>query len=139
MSFVIITNDVIIIILLLFSACHWNLVIDDLFLNSKPSNLYNFKKKVLSAMKLRYLKVTDHGMHSGDAVSGNEDVSVVDCMVMIFFQEMQLVLDKEEAAYHEAAMWLAQKKAVSNILVPPPPPLDLPSDPYIQTQQYTTV
>jgi hypothetical protein len=92
-------------------------VIEDLFLDNKPlsmfkkpPNLYDFKKKVLSAMNLRYLKVTGCGMHSGDVVSGDEDVSVVDHLVVKLFAEMQLVLDKEEAARCEAEMWKAQKK-----------------------------
>jgi hypothetical protein len=49
-------------------------------------------------------------MHSGDVVSGDEDVSVVDHLVVKLFAEMQLVLDKEEAARCEAEMWKAQKK-----------------------------
>jgi hypothetical protein len=62
---------------------------DDLFLDNKPlscfkrlSNLYNFKKKVLSAMKLRYSKVTGHGSHSDNVVSGDEDVSAVDSLTV---------------------------------------------------------
>ena len=118
---------------------------DDLFLDNKPlsffkrpSNLYDFKKKVLSAMKSRYLKVTGRGMHSGDIVSGDEDVSAVDRLAVKLFTEMTLVLDKEEAARREAELWKAQKKAVSNILVPPPP-TDLPSDLAPQTQQSAAV
>jgi len=61
-------------------------------------------------------------------VSGNEDVSVVDHLALKLYQEMQLAIDKEEAACHEAAMWKMQKQVVSNILVPPAN-LDLPSDP----------
>jgi hypothetical protein len=95
----------------------------------KPSHMYDFRKKIISAMKLRYLKVTGHGTHSGDVVPDNKDVSAVDHLVVKLYQEMQLAIDKEEAACHEAAMWKAQKQAVSNILVPIPNP-DLPSAPH---------
>jgi hypothetical protein len=115
---------------------------DDLFLNNKPSlyfkrpsNLYDFKKKVLSAMKSRYRKITNRGTHSGDAVCGDEDVSAVDSLAVKLSLEMQSAFDKEEARSQEAEMWKAQKKAVSNILVPPPPP-DVPSH---QTQQSATM
>jgi hypothetical protein len=84
---------------------------EDLFLDNKPlsmfkkpSNLYDLKKKVLLAMKSRYLNMTGHGMHSGDVVSGDEDVSAVECLVVKLFMEMQLALDEEEAARHEAEM-----------------------------------
>ncbi len=77
---------------------------DDLFLDNKPlsyfkrpSNLYDFMKKVLSAMKSRYRKVTDRGTHSGDAVSGDEDVSVVDSLAVKLFTELTMAVDKEEA------------------------------------------
>ena len=92
----------------------------------KPAHTYDFRKKVISAMKLRYLKVTGHRTHSGDPLTDNEDISVVDRLAVKLYQEMQLAIDKEEAARREAAMWKAQKQAVSNILVPPPNP-DLPS------------
>jgi hypothetical protein len=68
---------------------------DDLFLDNKPlscfkrpSNLYDFKKKVLSAMKLRYHKVTGRVPHSGDVVSGDEDVSAVDSLVVKLSSEI---------------------------------------------------
>jgi hypothetical protein len=92
--------------------------------------VYDLKKKVLLEIKSRYLKVTGHGTHSGDVVSGDEDVKL--------FSEMTLVLDKEDAARHEAELWKAQKKAVSNILVPPSPP-DIPSDYVPQMQQSAAV
>jgi hypothetical protein len=63
--------------------------------------------------------VTGHGMHSGDALTCNEDISVVDCLAVKLYQEIQLAIDKDEAACCEAAMWKAQKQAISNILVPP--------------------
>jgi hypothetical protein len=109
-----------------------------LLMFKKPAHAYDFRKKVISAMKSRYLKVTGRGMHSGDALSGNKDISAVDCLVVKLYQEMQLAIDKEEAACHEAAVWKAQKQAVSNILVPPPK-LDLPSDPRNLTQQSAPV
>jgi hypothetical protein len=47
--------------------------VDDLFLDNKPLSMflkpthtYDFRKKVISAMKSRYLKVTGCGTHSGD-------------------------------------------------------------------------
>jgi hypothetical protein len=62
-------------------------VIEVLFLNNKPFCLRScpicFKKKVLLAMKLRYLKLTGHGMYSGDVVSGDEVVSAVDYLAII--------------------------------------------------------
>ena len=54
----------------------------------KPSNLCDFKKKVLSSMKSRYQKVTGRGTHSGDVVTGDEDVSVVDCLTVKMYSEM---------------------------------------------------
>ncbi len=121
-------------------------MIEDLFLDNKPlsmfkkpSNLYDFKKKVPSVMKLRYIKVTGHGTHSGDVVSGDQDVSAVDHLAVKLFMEMTLVFDKEEAACHEAELRKAQKKSLSNILVPPPPPPDLPFDFAPQMQQSAAV
>lgn len=121
-------------------------MLGDLFLDNnkpllmfkKPSNLYHFMKKVLSVMKLRYLKMTGDGMHSGDLVSGDEDVTVVDHLAVKLFMEMTLVLDKEEAAHHEAELWKAQNKAVSSILVHPHPP-DLLSDFVPQMQQSAAI
>jgi len=104
----------------------------------KPAHTYDFRKKVISAMKSRYLKVTGRGTHSGDALSGSEDISAVDHLAVKLYQEMQLAIDKEEAARREAAMWKAQKQAVSNILVPPPNP-DLPSASSNPTQQSAPV
>jgi hypothetical protein len=116
-----------------------------LFLDNKPLSMfkksvhaYDFKKKVISAMKSKYLKVTGHCPHSGDVVSGNEDVSAVDHLAVKLYQEMQLVINKEKATRREAAMWKGQKQAVSNILVPPPNP-DLSSDPDNPTQQFAPV
>jgi hypothetical protein len=82
--------------------------------------------------------VTGRGTHSGDALSGSEDISAVDRLAVKLYQEMQLAIDKEEAAHREAAMWKAQKQAVSNILVPPPNP-DLPSASSNPTQKSAPV
>ena len=60
-------------------------------------------------MKSRYLKVTGRGTHSGDALSGVEDISAVDRLAVKLYQEMQLAIDKEDAACCEAVMWKAQK------------------------------
>jgi hypothetical protein len=51
-----------------------------------------------------------------------------------------MVVDQEGAKCREAELWKAQKKMVSNILVPPPPP-DVPSDlvPVPHTQQYAVI
>jgi hypothetical protein len=75
-------------------------------------------------MKSRCLKVTGHGTHSGDVVSGNEYVSAVDHLSV-----KQLVVRLQ---------CKAQKKAVSNILLTPPNP-DLLSDPNKPTQQSAPV
>jgi hypothetical protein len=104
----------------------------------KPMHTYDFRKKVILAMKSRYLKVTGCGTHSGDPLTGSKDISAVDCLAVKLYQEMQLAIDKDEAAHHEAAMWKVQKQAVSNILVPPPHPY-LPSDPNNPTQQSAPV
>jgi len=50
-----------------------------------------------------------HGTQSGDPLTGNKDISAVDHLVVKLYQEMQLAIDKDEAACHEAAMWKAQK------------------------------
>jgi hypothetical protein len=100
----------------------------------KPTHAYDFRKKVILSMKSRYLKVMGRGMHSGEALTGNKDISEVYHLVVKLYQEMQLAIDKDEATCHDAAMWKVQKQAVSNILAPPPNP-DLPSDPNNPTQQ----
>jgi len=41
----------------------------------KPAHAYDFRKKVILAMKSRYLKAMGHRTHSGDALTGNEDIS----------------------------------------------------------------
>ena len=89
-------------------------------------------------MKSRYLKVTGCGTHSGDPLTGSKDISAVDCLAVKLYQEMRLAIDRDKAAHHEAAMWTAQKQAVSNILVPPPNP-DLPSASSNPTQQSAPV
>ncbi len=73
-------------------------------------------------------------------MSGNKDVSVVDSLSVKLFMELTMVLDQDEAKCQEAELWKAQKKTVSNILVPSPP-LDVPSDlvHVPQTQQYAAI
>ncbi len=61
----------------------------------KPSHTYDFRKKVISAMKLRYLKVTGHRTHSGDPLTDNEDISAVDHLAVKLYQEIQLAIDKD--------------------------------------------
>jgi len=54
------------------------------------------EKRVISEMKLRYLRVTSHGTHSGDVVPGNKDVSAVDHLIVKLYQEMQLAIYKRK-------------------------------------------
>jgi hypothetical protein len=61
----------------------------------KPLHTYDFRKKVISAMKLRYLKVTGHRTHSGDPLTDNEDISAVDHLAVKLYQEIQLAIDKD--------------------------------------------
>jgi hypothetical protein len=70
-------------------------------------------------------------------VALDKDVSVVDSLAVKLFTELMTVVDEEEAKHREAQLWKAQKKSVSNILVPPPPP-DVPSD-LVDTQQYAAI
>ncbi len=118
---------------------------DDLFLDNsplscfkRPSNSYDFKKKVLSAMKSRYHKVTGCGMHSGDVVSGDKDLFAVDSFAVKLSSEMQSALDWQEAAHQEVELLKARKVSVSNILVPPPPQ-DVSSVIVSQTQQSAAI
>ncbi len=71
-------------------------------------------------------------------VSGDEDVSAVDSLAVKLVCEIQMVLDKNEAAHHEAELWEAKKKSVPNVLVPPPPP-DLPLQEFLVPQQSSVI
>jgi hypothetical protein len=99
---------------------------------------YGFKKKVLLAMKSRYRKITGRRVHSGDVVSGDEDVSAVDSLAVKLSSEMQSALDKQEAAHQEVEVLKARKVTISKILVPPPPP-DVSLEIVNQTQQSAAV
>jgi hypothetical protein len=108
-------------------------VIDDLFADSKPlcmfkrlMNMYDFKKKVLAAMKVRHDRVAGHGTHAGYNEAQDEDVTAVDSLAEKLYNKMMKVVDQNKASHSEAELMKALKKSASNILVPPPPPPDLP-------------
>ncbi len=98
----------------------------------RPVNAYDFKKKVLSDMKVRCQRVTSHGTHPNNA-AGDKDVLVVDRLALKLQTEMTELNDREEASHQEAEIWKAQKKAVLNALVPLPQP-DIPVQ-CVRTQQ----
>jgi hypothetical protein len=100
-----------------FFQAQWSMVMEDLFRDNKPlsmykqpSNLYDFKKKVISAMRSRYQKITGRGTHSGNVMTGDEDVSVVDRLAVKMYSEILAVQDKHEAVRREAELWKAQKR-----------------------------
>jgi hypothetical protein len=97
--------------------------------------MYDFKKKVLGAMKARHDRVTGRGTHAGYNEDQDEDLSAVDSLAEKLYKEMMEVVDRNEASPREAELMKSLKKSASNILVPLPPP-DLPS---LGTQQSTAV
>jgi hypothetical protein len=48
--------------------------------------------------------MTGRGMHFWDVLSGNEDVSVVDCLLVKMYQKMKSATEEEGALHCEAAM-----------------------------------
>jgi hypothetical protein len=101
----------------------------------RPTNIYDFKKKVLVAMKVRHDRVTGRGPHAGCNEAQDEDLLAVDSLAEKLYKEMMEVVDRNEASHHKAELMKALKRSASNILVPPPPP-DLPC---LGTQQSAAI
>ena len=97
--------------------------------------MYDFKKKVLVAMKARHDRVTGRGTHAGCNEAQDEDLLAVDSLAEKLYKGMMEVVDRNEASHRKAELMKALKRSASNILVPPPPP-DLPC---LGTQQSAAI
>jgi hypothetical protein len=97
--------------------------------------MYDFKKKVLVAMKARHDRVTGRGTHAGCNEAQDEDLLAVDSLAEKLYKEMMEVVDRNKASCCKAELMKVLKKSASNILVPPPPP-DLPC---LGTQQSSAI
>jgi hypothetical protein len=64
----------------------------------QPKNTYDFKKKVLSVMKVLYERITGPGTHScSDNPGDHEDVLVVDELAVRLYIKYQEAIDIQEA------------------------------------------
>jgi len=93
-------------------------------LYKRPQKVYDFKNKVVSAMKHHYERVSAPGSHSSSNDPGDhEDLSELDQMCVRLYQEYQEALDILEAIKRDN---LLDKENVANatqFLAPNPQPL----------------
>jgi hypothetical protein len=90
----------------------------------KPSNKYDFKKKIMAAMKRRHDKVSAPGAHSSSSNPEDyETPSAVDKLAEKLYKEYKEITDKKEALRRDTEALKQNIQAASDTLAPPPPPL----------------
>ncbi len=82
-------------------------MINDLFTDNKllcmfkrPTNMYDFKKKVLAVMKVRHDRAAGHVTHAGFNDAQDEDFAAVDSLAEKLYNKMMDVVDRNEAFHH---------------------------------------
>jgi hypothetical protein len=88
-----------------------------------PASVYGFKKAVLQAIKTRHDMVTKRGAHSAGNPEEFEDVSEVNKLAVLLFNEMVEEKDRAFAEKLQKEAHKAEVKAMSDALVVPPPAL----------------
>jgi hypothetical protein len=95
----------------------------------QPKNTYDFKNKVLSAMKVWYDRITGPGTHSSLSNPGNhEDVLVVDELAVRLYVEYQEAFDLQEALKHDNLLEKENINVASQFLAHHPQPLPHSTD-----------
>jgi len=95
----------------------------------RPKNTYDFKNKVLSAMKVRYDRTTGPGTHSSsDNPGDHEDVLPVDEIAVRLYVEYQEAVDIQEALRRDNLQDKENVNNASQFLAPNPQPLPRSSD-----------
>ena len=90
----------------------------------RPKNTYDFKNKVLSAMKVRYDRTTGPGTHSSsDNPGDHEDVLPVDEVAVRLYVEYQEAVDIQEALRRDNLQDKENVNNASQFLAPNPQPL----------------
>ena len=98
-------------------------------LYKRPKNTYNFKNKVVSAVKKRYERVNGPGTHSSSSnPSDHEDVLVVDQLASRIFIEYQEAIDIQEALKRDNLQDKENVDNASQFLAPHPQPLPRSTD-----------
>jgi hypothetical protein len=98
-------------------------------LYKRPKNTYDFKSKVMSAVKKRYDRVNGPGTHSSSGnPSDHEDVLMVDQLASRIFVEYQEVIDIQEALTRDNLQDKENVDNASQFLAPHPQPLPCSSD-----------
>ena len=93
-------------------------------LYKRPKNTYDFKSKVMSAVKKRYDRVNGPGTHSSSGnPSDHEDVLMVDQLASRIFVEYQEAIDIQEALKRDNLQDKENVDNASQFLAPHPQPL----------------
>jgi hypothetical protein len=93
-------------------------------LYNRPQKVYDFKTKVLSAMKVRYEKVSGPCSHStSGSPSDHEDLSTVDELSVRLYMEFQEAVDVQEALRRDKLLEKENINNASQFLAPNPSPL----------------
>jgi hypothetical protein len=93
-------------------------------LYKRPQKVYDFKSKVMSAMKAHYERVSGPCSHSNSHnPSDHEDLSVVDELSVRLFMEFQESVDIQEAIRCDNLLEKENVNNASQFLAPNPPPL----------------
>jgi hypothetical protein len=94
-------------------------------LYKRPRNTYDFKNKVLSAIKARY----GPGTHSSsNNPNDHEDLLEVDKLSVHLYVEYQEAVDNQEALRRDNLLEKENIQNASNFLAPNPQPLPCSSD-----------
>jgi preprotein translocase subunit SecD len=95
----------------------------------RPRNTYDFKNKVLSAIKARYDRVNGPGTHSSsNNPNDHEDLLEVDKLSVHLYVEYQEAVDIQEALQPNNLLEKENIQNASNFLAPNPQPLPRSSD-----------
>jgi hypothetical protein len=98
-------------------------------LYKRPKNTYDFKNKVMSAVKIRYERVNGPGRHSSSCnPSDHEDVLMVDQLASRIFVEYQEAIDIQEALKRDNLQDKENVNNASQFLAFHPQPLPRSSD-----------
>jgi hypothetical protein len=93
-------------------------------LYKRLQKVYDFKTKVLSAMKVWYERVSGPCSHSTSGnPSDHEDLSAVDELSVHLYVEFQEAVDIQEALRHDKLLEKENINNASKYLAPNPPPL----------------